>query len=240
MMECNLNCKNCLKKLCTHSIPIFASLEYAQLEKIANLTVHRTYEKGGSITAEGEGFDFVAILHGGSAKAHKTTPDGREQILYVFSAGDFFGERNLISGKKADYGITALEPVELCMLYKDDFKKIMVQNPDISIRIIEELGERLSHLENAVQNIGVRSLESRLAAALLELAAKYGRDGAGELTINMPLSREGLANYIGTARETVSRKLGALEDDGIIHSEGARSIVVADRKALEQLAGIYS
>lgn len=235
---CGCNCAHCLQKLCTHSIPIFASLEYAQLEKIAGLTEHVSYPKGGVIVHEGDKPDFVAIVRAGSAKALKYTPDGREQILYLFSEGDFFGEQNLLFSRPAAYSIVALEVAELCLLRKVAFDALLSESPDIGIKIIGELGWRLAHLENAVQNMGVRSVEARIASVLIELTDKYGTNGADGTVLHMPLSREGLASYIGIARETVSRKLGQLENDRIIQSEGNKTIHIINRAALEEIAGL--
>lgn len=234
---CGQHCAHCLEKLCTHGIPIFASLGLPQLEKIAARTQHRTYAKGEVLVEEGSHPDYVAILNEGSVKASRFTADGREHILYVFSEGDFFGEQNLLFDRPSPYAVTALESVQICLVTKRDFQQLLADNPDIGLKIIGELGWRMSHLENSVRNMGVRSLESRIGAVLLELAGKYGRQRADGVLVQMPLSREGLANYIGIARETVSRKLGMLEDEGMIRSEGSRALLIRDMKALEELAG---
>ncbi len=84
--------------------------------------------------------------------------------------------------------------------------------------------------------MGVRALEGRIGAALLEFADKYGTPAPGGTLVRLPFSREGLASYIGIARETVSRKLGQLESDGVIRSEGNRAILILDRTALEEVS----
>ncbi len=235
--SCDRHCAHCLEMLCTHGIPIFAGLEYDELQKIAGLTVHHSYAKGAVIVDEGSKPEFVAIINEGSVKASKYTPDGREQILYVFSEGDFFGEQNLLFDRTIHYNITALEPVKLCLLYKKDFQALLQDNPVIGSKIISELGERLAHLESAVQNMGVRSLEARISGVLLEMARKYGMPDPEGIVVRLPLSREGLANYIGIARETVSRKLGLLEDEGTIRTINNKTLLLLDRAALEAAAG---
>ena len=235
--RCERNCGHCLQKLCAHGIPVFASLEYGQLERIAGLTVHRRFAKDEVVAEEDSRPDYVAILDEGSVKASTFSADGREQILYIFSEGDFFGEQHLLFDRPSTYRITALEPVELCLIYKKDFLQLLGEQPDIGIRIIGELGWRLSHLETAVQNMGVRSLEARIGAVLLEFADRYGTRTSDGVRIRMPLSREGLASYIGTARETVSRKLGALETDGVIRTIDNRTLLLRDRRALEEASG---
>lgn len=236
--DCALNCERCLKKLCARGIPVFAGLEYSQLERIAGLTEHRAYAKGDVVVEENSRPGFVAIVSGGGMKAYKHTPDGREQILYVFSEGDFFGEQSLLFDKPSAYRVAALQPSELCILRKEAFRSLLLDHPDIGMKVIEELGWRLEHLENAVQNMGVRNLEARICTGLLELAGKYGETVPEGVLVHMPLSREGFANYIGIARETASRKLGQLEDGRVIKPAGGRAILICDVHALEAAAGL--
>lgn len=233
---CDRHCAHCLNKLCTHAIPIFSSLAYDDLKKIAGLTVHRDYGKGETIVEEGGRPDFVAIVSQGSLKAARYTMDGREQILYVFAEGDFFGEQFLLTDRPAAYQIITLEPVKLCLLYRKDFHLLLQDNPEIGVKIIGELGDRLARLESSVQNMGVRSLEARISAVLLEFADRYGVAHAEGTMIFLPLSREGLASYMGIARETVSRKLSLLEEEGIIRSIGNKKILLRQRAVLEERA----
>lgn len=235
---CNRNCTDCLGMLCARRIPVFASLGRAQLEKLAGLIARRSYAKGEAVYEEGDRPGFVAIVSGGSAKACIFTPDGREQILYVFSVGDFFGEQNLLSDMPSSYRVEALEQLSLCLLRKEDFHLLLRRHPDIGVAVIGELGRRLKRLESTARHMGVRSLEARIGAALLEMAGKYGVDTPEGMLVRLPLSREGLASYIGIARETVSRKLGALEEARVIRPVGSRELLITDLHALEEAAGI--
>jgi CRP/FNR family transcriptional regulator len=158
--------------------------------------------------------------------------------LYVFSEGDFFGERNLFGGQTAPYSVQALEPVKVCSFTRENFRALLAAHPDISLGIIEALEERIARMENAMQSLGVRSLDGRIAALLLDYAEKYGTEVPEGLLVRLPLSREGIANALGVARETVSRKLGQLETDGVIRSVSNRSIVIVDRGALRASAGL--
>jgi CRP/FNR family transcriptional regulator len=155
----------------------------------------------------------------------------------VFSEGDFFGEQNLLSDRTATYSVEALQPVKTCILSKTQFQRLLYQHPDIAVKIIAELGERMARLENAMQGMGVRNVDNRIGSILLEFAAKYGTKGQEGTLIQLPLSREGIANYLGVARETVSRKLGQLESDGVIRSVNNKSILILDSDALVEIAG---
>ncbi len=238
-MTASCQCGFCHNDLCVKKVPIFSSLSSEEVGKISDLINHREYKKGELLMHDGERSENIVIIHEGSAKAFKYTADGREQILYVFSEGDFFGEQNLLTDRTATYNVEALQPVKTCILSKGQFQKLLYQYPDIAVKIIAELGERMARLENAMQGMGVRNVDNRIGGILLEFAAKYGTLEKEGTLIQLPLSREGIANYLGVARETVSRKLGQLENEGIIRSVNNKSILILDKEALGALAGSY-
>jgi CRP-like cAMP-binding protein len=222
----------CPHALCISKVPAFSSLSGADLQSAAALIRHRRYRRGEVLFSDGDPIDALTIVSEGSVKAYRITPDGREQILYVFSEGDFFGERNLFGEHRASFTAEALEDVRTCAFLREDFRNLLGAHPGIALKIIEELGARLARMENALEGMGVRSLDSRVGALLIEFADKYGAPADGGVLIRLPLSREGIANYLGVARETVSRKFVKLEDEGVIRSVGSRGILLIDRAAL--------
>ena len=157
--------------------------------------------------------------------------------MYVFAEGDFFGEQYLLGGRKAAYSVEALEEVRVCTLTRQDFHDIIRAFPGIAVKIMEELEERRARREGALQDMGVRSVDARIGSLLLDFARRYGSDAPEGILIHLPLSREGMANYLGIARETMSRKLGQLENDGAIRAVGNKGILILDREALQNVAG---
>jgi CRP/FNR family transcriptional regulator, anaerobic regulatory protein len=236
-MSNSCHCGHCHNDLCMRKVPIFSSLNSEEVQKISELISHQEYKKGEMMLFDGEKSESIIIMHEGSAKAFKYTSDGREQILYVFSEGDFFGEQNLLSDRTATYSVEALQNVRTCKLSKTQFQQLLYRYPDIAVKIIIELGERMERLENAMQGMGVRNVDTRISSILLEFAAKYGNPVSEGIMIHLPLSREGIANYLGVARETVSRKLGQLESEGIIRSINNKSLLILDRDTLVSIAG---
>lgn len=219
---CERGCEKCLTKLCTRCIPIFGSLKREQLEKIATLMTRREYHKDEVILLDGARSDYVAIIVEGGVKATKYTSDGREQILYVFSKGDFFGEQNLLFKKPAFYNVIALEPAELYTLQQNDFQALLKLYPDIGIAVIRELGWRLEHLESAVHNIGVRSVESRISIVLLELAS------------NIALRKRRFVGSPATQPQRFGQlQLSSLEAQGVIRSINKRTMLIRDLGLLE-------
>jgi CRP-like cAMP-binding protein len=236
-MKTGCHCGHCHERLCIHKVPIMSSLNEEELIKISDMISHHIFSKGEILCLEGDSIDSIIIIHEGSAKAYKNTPDGREQILYVFREGDFFGEHNLFRKHFSSYTVEALETLKTCHLSRDEFQTLLYKYPSIAVKIIDELGNRLSRLENVMQSIGVRNVDSRIAETLLEFASKYGRKEPEGIAIQLPLSREGIANYLGVARETLSRKLSQLEDDNIIRSINNKRILILDYDALLELSG---
>lgn len=228
------SCPNCHGEICAGRVPIFSTLDMEDLAKLAGLIIHRPYAKGELIAIEGSDLEGLIIINKGQVKAYRITREGKEQILYVFSEGDFVGEKNLLKDQKATYNIEALEETNICMIKKNDFKQLISDYPDIGFKIMEELFNRLDRLENAIKSMGTQNVEARINSVLLEFADKYGKDHPKGRLVILPLSREGIANYIGVARETVSRKLTFLQDAGVIELRGNKKLIIIDKEALKQ------
>jgi CRP/FNR family transcriptional regulator len=235
MMESEHQCSHCKNKLCIHKVPIFNNLGHEDLLKISELIQHKTYKKGERLFSLGDKLDFLVIINEGSAKAYTFTAEGREQILYLFSEGDFLGEQYLLGKRTATYTVEALETVKVCMLSKEYFQKLLLQYPDIGIKIIDELGKRMYRLEHAMESMGIRNIDIRIHSLLLDYVDKYGKEVPEGILIRLPISREGMANYLGITRETISRKLSQLENQGVIRSVTNKSILIINRAALEEV-----
>lgn len=234
MPEGSQQCTYCKNRLCMHKVPIFNNLNHEDMFRIAELIQHMSYRKGDTIFSLGDSLDSIVIINEGSAKAYKYTPEGREQILYLFTEGDFFGEQYLLAKRAAAYTVQALEAVKVCMLSREHFQKLLLQYPDMGIKIIEELGARMYRLEHTMESMGIRNIDLRINSLLLDYSERYGKIVAEGVLIRLPLSREGMANYLGIARETISRKLSQLENEGIIRSVTNKSILILNQAALEE------
>lgn len=226
----------CLNDLCLSKVPLFASLDHESLVTITAEMQHKSYMKGETIVREGERpLGFTVIQHG-SAKAFKTTADGREQILYIFPTHDYFGARFLFTEDAVPYSVQALEDTHVCILSKTQLMQLLAEHPTVALELIEAMAQRMRRLELIVQSMGGRNAEMRIASMLLEFMETYGTQGKNGFEILLPLSREGLANYLGIARETLSRKLTQLEEAGVISFRDSRHVIVTDKELLMELS----
>lgn len=228
-------CEECTGKYCARKAPIFSVLDNNQLNEVMDRINRRRYKKGQILFFDGDVSDKFYIINKGKIKIFKYTKEGKEQILYILSEGDFIGYLSLLKKGKFDFNAEALEDVSVCLLTKDEFDDIVKKTPEISLRILESLHDRLVGLENLVQTLSTRDIEARIAGILKNFARDFGENQKDGIIIDMPLSREEMANYIGVTRETMSRKLTSMEDEGLIELVGNKKIIIKDMNALEAL-----
>ncbi|MDC7245370.1 MAG: Crp/Fnr family transcriptional regulator [Sphaerochaetaceae bacterium] len=235
MEERQFTC-HCSTERCLHKVPLFASLNDASLESLTDKMSHRVYQKGEILVMEGQQPLGFTVIHSGSAKAYRTTSDGKEQILYIFPAHDYFGARFLFTEDEVPYCVEALEETHVCILSKQQLKDILIEHPKVALELIEAMAKRMKRLELLMQQSGKKKAEIRIAAILLEFAETYGTQENGRTVVNLPLSQEGIANYVGVARETLSRKLSQLEEEKIVEFTERLQMVVLDTEKLIALS----
>lgn len=160
--HCGNCCNNCRGELCASKVPIFENLNNEELLKIVNTINHKEYAKGDVVFTEGNVANTLFFINEGKIKLYKYTKDGKEQILHVLSEGDFFGELELIKPSKYGFNSKAIIDSKICTLTKDEMKEIMMKNPEIGIKVLETVGERLSKVESLVQNLATNDVDSRM------------------------------------------------------------------------------
>jgi len=234
MQEC---CTNQPEHICASIVPIFKTLNYTELQKINTLIKKKTYPKNSILFSKGDGTSHLHIVRYGRVKLYETSEDGRQQILRLLEPGDFFGELALIM-EKQHYLLNAetLEDTGICLLSRDDFKKLIHQNPEISLGVMQALTDRLAYAENFISTLTLKTIEQRLISWLLAMAEKEGvfTPQGIRLTINLP--RHELASLFGTTRETISRKLSKLQADGLITINGQKQVMILNKDELTSLA----
>ncbi|NME82082.1 Crp/Fnr family transcriptional regulator [Clostridium sp. SM-530-WT-3G] len=227
-----MNCEKC-SRFCASRVPIFENLESHELDEIVSEIEHKSFEKGSLIFTEGSSANTLYFINEGKIKLYKYNKDGKEQIFHILTNGDFFGELDLIKSSKYKFNAKAMDNAKICTLKKNEVKDIVLKNPEIALKLLESVGERLAAIENLAQNLSTNDVDARIAYLLLNLMDKYSEELEGKKLIKLPLSREDMANYIGVTRETISRKLKKFEDEGFIKLVGTKKILVLDEEALD-------
>ena len=218
---------------------LFSDLTTGELEK---LSAHKScvpYKKGQTLFYEGTRPMGLFCINRGKVKVYKMGSNGKEQILFIAQPGDFLGYRSLLSEEFYGASATVLEPAAVCFIPKNDFLEILNENPSFFKRLMKAVCHELGVMEEKLSQLAQKSVRERLAATILMLKETYGMEGEGSDVIDIILSREDLANIVGTATETVIRLLSEFKSDGLIALEG-KKIKVLDSKALIHEADFYS
>lgn len=225
MEQCN--CTNCNTTLCAKKVPIFSFLSDEELKKIVDMTGHKSYKKGDLLCRTGEKSDTLFIINEGGVKISKLTKDGKEQIVHILTSGDFFGELSLFTNNETyNFDVYAISNTKICTLTKQNMDEILINNPQISLKLLQVITKRLSDTENLAQNLATNDAEIRIAYMLLEFAEKYGVPTSEGLKVKLPINREEMASYVGVTRETISRKLSIFEELGIISHKGNKLLII--------------
>ena len=232
-MNSTKSCGKCSGKHCAHRVSIFSILEEEQIDEVVSKIITRRYKKGQIIFFEGDIADKLYIVNRGKIKVFKYTKEGKEQILYILSEGDFIGDLSLLKKGKFEFNAEALEDTAICTLVKEDFDNIITANPEITLKILEDVHDRVVSLEKLVQSLSTKNVEARIAALILSFVKNFGTETCDGIVVNLPLNREEMGNYIGITRETISRKLTAMQDEGIIELIGNKKLLIKDMEALK-------
>jgi len=203
------------------------------LKKLSEERNVRTYKKKDDIYNEGSYPKGVYFVSKGKVKIYQTNEMGKELITELHKEGDFFGYLSLLQNEKHQSSATALEESEIYMILKEDFFTLIYKNAEVSRKFIEILSNNLRENEKQLVKLAYNSVRKRVAEALVKLSDKYKIEG--EPIFSMKVSREDLANLVGTATETVIRTLSDFKDEKFIEiASGKITILNYDKLAKMQ------
>jgi CRP/FNR family transcriptional regulator, cyclic AMP receptor protein len=199
------------------------------------VSAHRIrYPARAVIFAKGApGQSMMAILQG-RVRISVPSSEGREAVFKIMGDGEIFGEIALLDGRERTADAVAITACELLVVERRAFLPVLRRRPELCIRLLELLCERLRRTDQQVEDLLIRHFENRLARTLLRLGQEHGLREGGAVRINFSLSQTELANLAGGTRESVNRHLHSLERLGVIALKG-NTIVIRDAEALEQL-----
>ena len=209
------------------ALPLFETLDESVLEEIADLLIERRFPKDAVVIEEGMAGDYMYFIQQGQVKVTKTSADGREKILEMLTDGDFFGEMALLDRGSRSASIKTTRPCVLLALSRQDFLSLMRRNPEISLALIQEQTRRLREADEQIRSLLFERVERRTRRSLQRLARDPHPTREGYLRTSA-VTHQQLADLVGTSRETVTRVLKALREEGWLEQEGKRYVVRKD------------
>ena len=216
--------------------PLFAELDDESATALEQAMGTLRLSKGEILFREGETEDRLYVVVAGKIKLGRSGSAGRENLLAVLGPGQMFGAMSSLGDPVHQRTATALVGSCLLRIGQEAFREVMVENPVVGLRVVDDLAARLSRAQSDMGRQSTATVEQRVARALLRLADSLGEDrGAQGLLLEVPLSRADLAGLARSTPESVSRVMSALRREGVIDS-GRRWTSILDRDALEERA----
>lgn len=202
-------------------VPLFSTLTDEEFSRLQHIFILRAYRRNQIIFMEEETGNYMYLVLTGKVKVAKASSSGKETILAIHKAGDFFGEMSLLDGKTAPATVSAMEDSKIISVSGTDFHKYLMHNEKVLMQIISVLCARLREGWQT-QSFSSSKADSRIRMAIYELARRHGVQDAHGTIIDLKITHQELAEMVGTSRETVTRVIAHLRDEGIIEVDQRR------------------
>lgn len=212
-------------------LPFFADVSDAQIDAMNGLFHEKDYAANETIYSSGDAATNLYVVAAGKIKVLRHSLSGQDVLIDILTQGEFFG--SLATPGEVSYLETAQAQTMCCVLVisATDFQGVLRAHPSVALSVLDIVTVRLREAHETVRQLSAQPAESRIATALLKLADKLGEARPDGILIQMPLSRQDIAQMTGTTLETASRVMSQFRKDGLIRS-GRQWVTVADRALL--------
>jgi len=221
----HISCENCQSR----KDSLFSAFCDGEVKELGSVKSCAYYKKNQPLFIENSSPRGVYCINEGKVKVFARGEEGKEQIIHLAAAGEIVGFRAMFSGEPYKVSATTLEESNICFIAKNDFLDLVDSNPNLRNGIMKELSRELAERATFITNMAQKSVRERLASSLVLLNDIYSDE-----MIN--LTREDLANFVGTATETLIRLLKDFKEENLIATH-ARKIEILDKEGLLNVAG---
>ncbi len=207
---------------------IFRDLSSQELEELDRMTAMSTCRRGKVFYTPGETGEVLFILKRGRVNLYRINADGKKLVTSTIGAGTVFGEMSLVAQGMHDTFAEAAEECTLCVMSRSDVEHLLLSKPRVALRFMEMIAARLRDVEARMETVAFKSVPTRIATFLLQLA----NEETGKIE---GVSHQDLGDMVGTYRETVTRILNEFRAKGYIEL-GRLNVAILDRDALQAIA----
>ena len=216
-------------------VDIFEPLSEEEIEHLNGQLPDHSLQRGEIFFGPEDLSERLFFLQKGRVRIFRTTPGGREFTLAVLEAGTVFGEMALAGQRLEGAYAQAMEPSRVSTMLRADLERLILQKPEVGLRIMQVLSERLRRQETRLEDVGMKDVRARLASIIVLLVESEGvRSGTG-YRIPTHHTHESLGTMIGANRVAVTRAFGQLQDEEVVQLR-RRLIHVSDIEALRRSA----
>ncbi len=197
----------------------------------------RQYKRGDILYQEGNRISGFFCINSGIIKVFKTGFDGKEQIIRFAKPGDIIAYRSVLSNELACTSAKVIEDCHVCFIPSEILIQFIKSNSSFSLELLKLACHELGEANSFITDIAQKTVRERLAEILLLLVHEFGLDE--EQYLNISLTREELANIVGTATESVIRLLSEFKSDKMVELNG-RKIKILNKKGLEKISNVFN
>jgi len=215
--------------------PLFAALDDQTAESLISTMSPSRLERSDILFHEGDQGDRLYVIGEGKIKLGRTSSDGRENLLAILGPGEMFGELSLFDPGPRTATATAVAETQLVSMGHDQLKDFLATRPDVASTLLAALARRLRRTNDVLADLVFTDVPGRVAKALLDLAARFGRPVDEGLLVAHDLTQEELAQLVGASRETVNKALADFASRGWLRLE-ARAVLLLDVERLRRRA----
>jgi CRP-like cAMP-binding protein len=216
---------------------IFKYLSNDEAVKLNYEKDFRHYKKGDVLYHEGNRISGFYCINSGIIKVYKTGLDGKEQIIRFAKPGEIIAYRSVLSNEPACTTSKVIEDCQVCFIPSEVLISLIKTNSNFSLELMKLACHELGEANAYITDIAQKTVRERLAEVLLKLVLDFGLDTQKFLRIS--LTREELANIVGTATESVIRLLSEFKTDKLVELNG-RKIKILDIKGLEKISNVFT
>jgi CRP/FNR family transcriptional regulator, cyclic AMP receptor protein len=215
---------------------LFRELDNYELTKIANISIAREWKKQSHVFLQGDPLENVYFIYDGKVKIYKSDIHGKEQIVAIMKKGEMFPHVGFF--RKGNYPAYAevLEHSTLIAVPISKFEAVLIEYPELCIKVFKVLGEKIVDLQNRLEEQILNNTYEQIIKLIIRLAQKHGKeleDGTHQL--KSEFTNRDLANMIGTTRETVSRTLTKMKKDELIEVDENGNMIVDIEILMEEI-----
>ncbi|MGD0341785.1 MAG: Crp/Fnr family transcriptional regulator [Bacteroidales bacterium] len=216
---------------------LFKHLTKEEVDLINFEKEFRQFKRGDILYTEGSRISGFYCIHSGIIKVFKTGLDGKEQIIRFAKPGEIIAYRSVLSSEVACTSARVIEDCQVCFIPSDILISLVKSNPVYALELLKLACHELGEANSFITDIAQKTVRERLAEILLLLLNDFGLDEQNYLQIS--LTREELANIVGTATESVIRLLSEFKTDRLVELNGRR-IKILNKKGLEKISNVFN
>ena len=215
--------------------PLFAALDDEASATLMSSMTQTRLERGDVLFNEGDQGDRLYVIREGKVKIVRRSQDGRENLVAILGPGEMFGELSLFDPGPRTMTATAVAETQLLGLGNEDLNGLLQGRPGVAKVLLAALAQRLRRTNENLADLVFTDVPGRVAKALLDLSARFGRPVEEGVLVAHDLTQEELAQLVGASRETVNKALADFVHRGWIQRQG-KSVVVLDEERLRRRA----